>query len=249
MNRAFRVGNSVLTLCEQIFRFLYYGFNSNLTTFCRLTPIVSPRFDQRLSETIAGRRFLETLRQHHEEDKELETTEPNALNVRTASFFGPKQKETVNDLKRKRMTLRASLEELLVEYLRNLAPETDDSIEDRSRVKRSIRNIGSNAVAGSDYHLSHSVVNNVNNSSAQAEKLSVDNNSAIPPPSVLRESIDANTDDGDDVNNDDGTKNASSNSCPERRQRISQLDRNELNAALRNDSDYEHNIRRLLNYR
>lgn len=212
---------------------------------------MSPRFDHRLSETIAGRRFLETLRQHHEEDEKIDTTEPNALNVRIASFgLGQKSKSDPNDLKRKRMTLRASLEELLVEYLRNLAPEHDDgSIGDRSRVKRHAN--PSNGIANdkeSNTESDKSILSrsDVNNSSAKAANLIGDNNS-VAPALLLNESIDAN--DGDDDNRVNATSSTPKNVCAERRQRISQLDRNELDAALQNHTDYEHNIRRLLNYR
>lgn len=189
----------------------------------RLTPVnLSPRTDPLLNETIAGRRFLDALRKNH---KKIDESTPAVETVKAASFnFDSKPKEDANELKRKRMNLRASLEELLVEYLHGLAP--DEAAADRSRVKRS----------PIDRMTQNSDAEIVNKSKRREE-----NHNNYSGESV-KESIRV-----DDTAN--ATRNASKSVCAERRQRITQLDRNELSAVFNHDSDKEHNIRRMLNYR
>lgn len=188
----------------------------------RLTPTYVPsKLDYRLTETEAGRRFLEALRLHHENDEKVYASEkPNVQNVQAASFgFGstPVKSSSASELKRKRMSLRVSLEELLVEYLRGLAPETDDYSQ-HSRIKRS---------------------DNTNNNFNGVEKIEK---------SVENYPNDVNVHEKNNLNAEIVESNENS-TCIERRQRITQLDRNELDAALRNDSYNEYNIRRLLNHR
>lgn len=189
---------------------------------------MSPKTDPLYIETIAGRRFLEALRQNHKPSDD-ESTAPAVQTVKIAAFdFGMKPKDDVNDLKRKRMTLRASLEELLVEYLRGLAPDLSD---DRSRVKRAAENL----------------MNDDQNTNENRDTESV-NNANVPEENNVRNDYSV-----ENKNEIDGNANQTSNSsqtfCDERRQRITQLDRNELTAAIQNVSEHEHNIRRQLNYR
>lgn len=210
--------------------------------FNRLTPVnLSPKMDPRREETLAGRRFLKVLRESHK--VEDESTDPKVQTVKTASFnFGvsPK-KDDVNDLKRKRMTLRTTLEELLVEYLRGLAPDGEDPAEKQSRVKRNENSVQHQDFSQYDENRNeNSDAENVNNSNVRAENRIRSNNYSVEN---TNEHIEL--EDGGNAT----VSNSSKNVCAERRQRITQLDRNELNAAIQNVSEHEHNIRRLLNYR
>lgn len=197
----------------------------------RLTPKPIPRLD----ETVAARRLLEALRSHK---KDNDTTNPTEQTIKVASFdFGLVPKDDANDLKRKRMTLRASLESLLVEYLRGLAPDNDGLTDDPrgGRVKRS--NSVDIALRTNDQNKSeNSNAENVNNLNVRNEKLSRNNNSEA-----------YENDEIDD--RDNRTSNASRSFCPERNHRVTQLDRNELATAIQNISEHEHNIRSLLNHR
>lgn len=187
---------------------------------------LSPKTDPLYVETIAGRRFLEALRQNHKNDGDESTVQT----VKIASFdFGLKPKDDVNELKRKRMTLRASLEELLVEYLRGLTPDGNQIPDDRSRVKRSVTNAMNNQNSNENID-----TENVRDSSVREEN-GVRNNDSV--------------DSKNEIDATNQTSNSSQTICAEQQQRITQLDRNELTAAIQNVSEHEHNIRRQLNYR
>lgn len=213
-------------------------------TINRLTPKPIPRLD----ETVAARRLLEALRRSHK--KEDDSTEPTVRTVKTASFgFGNRPKDDVNDLKRKRLTLRASLESLLVEYLRGFASNNDDGFaDDRSRVKRSIDALSAATAAAVEQlqndedqnRNENSDAKNVNSSNVREDENGVGNNYSDKNANEFSVAAD------DRINR---TTNASKSFCPERRQRITQLDRNELAKAIQNISEHEHNIRSLLNYR
>lgn len=186
---------------------------------------------------------MEALRQHHKSRNE--SIQPTVQTVKTASFnFGLTPKDAkddeANELKRKRMTLRASLEELLVEYLnlRGLTADGDGSNDDQSRVKRDANSPQSYRFRRNDQnrHIENSDAENVNN--LNAEKRVQTNSNA----DIRFENIET-----DDTNN--STTNSTKSVCPQRRQRITQLDRNELATAIQSDSQHEHNIRGLLNYR
>lgn len=174
-------------------------------------------------ETLAGRKFLEALRQNHKEDEEFETSDPTVQNVQAASFApsNPTQKDPT-DLKKKRMTLRASLEELLVEYLRGLVPESDDANSDLSRVKRSL------------------------NKSVLSDRK---NDEIDQPIEVDEQSENVQSNDENSVQNGERGNSSKKSVCAERRHRITQLDRSEINDSLHKESDDEYNIRRLLNHR
>lgn len=186
---------------------------------------VSPKIHHRLSETEAGRRFLETLRQRHDEDEELE--------VESKRRFFPEEKLHRDELKRKRMTLRASLEEMIEEYLRGIAPESDHfSNEYINRKKRNKRNVTISELSDNEINLENGEV--IANKSGE---INAENSTAISDRSENQDSdvfsSDANLDD----------------MCSERRRRITQLDRIELDKALQNSSDEEYSVRQLLNYR
>lgn len=134
---------------------------------------------------------MEVLRENHDVRKESTSPDPIVQNVQAASF-GSGIQNTNNVFKERRMALRASLEELLEEYLRGFAPESDKTIEVYSRVKK--RSVNSES-------------------------------------------------------NDSRRNITNSTFCPERRQRITQLDRNELSDAIKKISDNEFNIRKILNHR
>lgn len=199
----------------------------------RLTPKPVPRLD----ETFAARRLLEALRQSHK--TEDDSIDPTVQTVKKASFdFGMTPKNDANDLKRKQMTLRASLESLLVEYLRGLAPDDDGSNEDHfGRIKRN----AANPLQNNDHNIrnENSDTENVNSSNVH-EEIHVRNNK------YDRNYTKGNAEIDDRTNR---ATNASRSVCPERGRRTTQLDRNELAAAIQNVPEHEHNIRSLLNYR
>lgn len=170
---------------------------------------------------------MQALRERHDEDEEV------APQVQASSILGSVYHR--DDLKQKRTKLRASLEELIVEYLRSLAPDGEDQHLDR-RHKRDI-----NGNPGDT--LSDDAAKNVN------ENIDGSGKSAINAIVVKNEShISDDRNDGRvQIDNENAT--LPKYVCAESKQRVTQLDRIELEKALQNESDYEHNIRRLLNYR
>lgn len=197
---------------------------------CRLTrAYISPKINHRLSETEAGRKFLQALRERHDEDEEARPQ------VQASSILGSVIHR--DDLKQKRTKLRASLEELIVEYLRSLAPEEEDRHLER-RHKREINGNSIDALSDDD------AAKKLNRSASGSVK------SAINAIVLKNESHISDDRNGDPVQIDNENATLSSkNVCAERKQRIAQLDRIELEKALQNESDYEHNIRSLLNHR
>lgn len=160
-------------------------------------------------------------------------------------------------MKRKQTALRASLEELIVEYLRGLTGEGDNDLSNEyfehhreRREKRERRkndaNVRSNEVTGG------SVADNI-----EIDVLSESDRNGGSDRRRLRFGATENiTDVESEEYNEDGSsrkhgKVATKKDavCTEQKRRISHLDRNVLEQALANESDYEHNIRRLLNYR
>lgn len=203
-------------------------------SICILNRLTPPKHDPIFDEKLAGRRFLEALRQH---DKMENHTSPVPA-VQTASFnFGTKPKEDAKELKRKRMSLRASLEELLVEYLNlhSLTADSDGSNDDRLLRRRKRLSISPQTSA-----------------SQRNERNSNENSDDDDENNVNNRELNNNIQSVENVQFDDkmnATENGTQTVCPQRRQRITQLDRTELAAAIQYVSEHEHNIRQLLNYR
>lgn len=196
------------------------------TQYSRLSPPnTTPKFDPLKTESIAGRRFLEVLRQNHDDGNESISPDPIVQNVHLASFgSGIQNENTKNDFKKRRMTLRASLEELLEEYLRGFAPENDERIRGYSRVKK----------------------RSVNSRSAESTQTMIMSKEKVKRAIVIV----ANSRKTDEnIAYDEKRNITNSTLCPERRQRITQLDRNELSDAIKENSDNEFNIRKILNHR
>lgn len=183
-----------------------------------------------IDATEAAKRLLEALRQaHKKENTSSEST------VKIASIgFGLQPKDDSNDLERKRMTLR--LETVLVEYLRGFTSDTDGLSSDYlSRVKRSAVNSMHNS---NPNRSEKSDTNNGNNANVH-NKIRVEKNHRV------KNSIEIAENDNTIIRQ----MNKSKSVCPQSKQRVTQLDRNELASAIKNISNSEHNIRNMLNYR
>lgn len=207
--------------------------------FNRLMPVpTSSRSEPIFNETVYGFRFLEALR-HHKNETDL--TDPTVQTVKAATFnFGATPKNDANELKRKRMTLRASLEELLVEYLHGLAPNSDDVTNDHSRIKRRANAPQNNQFSVNDRTNENIDTEHINNANAENR---VQNKQSAK---MQHENIDI---DDDSSSTNTTATNSTKSVCSERKRRVTQLDRNEVASAIQDISDHEYNIRRLLNYR
>lgn len=184
----------------------------------------------KFTESEAGRRFLDALRQSQTKDKTIKVVTPTAQDDYQIAALGFGLQPTidpnatnVNELKRKRMSLRNTLEELLVEYLGSLSSE-DNTHSARYRAKRSLAAVTGDIETLEQYQ---EIDPNID-----IEVKTADNNSSHAD---IREKA------------KNSTKVAEV--CAEQRRRITQLDRNELNAALQEVPSNQHNIRRHLNYR
>lgn len=183
------------------------------------------KFHPQETESIAGLRFLKALRQNHNDGRESISSDPIVQNVQAASFgSGIRDENTKNDFKKRRMTLRASLEELLEEYLRGFAPENDEAIKGYSRVKK--RSVNSENVESIPTMI-------MSKEKVKSSILNVENSGKF----------------GENIVYDEKRNITNSTFCPERTHRITQLDRNELSDAIKKNSDNEFNIRKILNHR
>lgn len=210
----------LITLNTEPFLINFYSQFSRLSP-----PNTTPKFDPKKTESIAGRRFLDALRQNHDDGKDSISPDLTVQNVQAASFgSGIQNGNTKDDFKKRRMTLRASLEELLEEYLRGFAPENDETIKGYSRVKK----------------------RSVNSESAEVRQTLI-----ISKEKVKSAILDVGSSEKmDEIIAYEEKRNITNTTfCPERRQRITQLDRNELSDAIKKISDNEFNIRKILNHR
>lgn len=184
----------------------------------------------KLTESEAGRRFLDALRISGNKDTNVKVVTPTDQHDYQVAALGfglqPTKLPNVtnpNELKRKRMRLRNTLEELLVEYLNSLSSEDNTHLE-RYRAKRSL-----------------SDPTNDIDKLEQLEEIDLNSDSEFKISSDNSSHAEAKADE----------KNATlaAQMCDEQRQRITQLDRNVLDAAIRRAPPNEHNIRRQLNHR
>lgn len=182
----------------------------------------------KLTESEAGRRFLDALRQSHSKDEfiKLVTSSPeHEYQVAALGLGFEPTKEpnatTPNELKHKRMKLRHTLEELLVEYLGSLSSEDTTHLE-RYRAKRDLANLYDDIEKLEQYgeldsNSDNEIAMAAHTNSSHAESNEMKMNDTEP--------------------------------CGEQKQRITQLDRNELEAALQKVPNNVHNIRKQLNHR
>lgn len=252
--------------------------------YFRLTrAYITPRIDHRISETEAGRRFLEKLRENHDDDVLVgggdEKRPKESVSVGTAIGDGSSGGGRFSgghsggisslhipllELKRKQSALRASLEELIVEYLRGLTAEGENDLSTEyfehnreRRKKRDHRTKNGNNVNAGRQSRSNSISSTA---STVGNDIEID---------VLSESDEKRKriqfSDGSITEFDENAAVADAAAalhaqaikkellqqpvCGAKKRRIIHLDRNVLDSAVGNESDYEHNIRRLLNYR
>lgn len=258
--------------------FAIFFRNAISFVYFRLTrAYITPRIDHRISETEAGRRFLEKLRENHDDDVlvggHAEKRPKESASVGTAIGDGSSGGGRFSaghgggisslhipllELKRKQSALRASLEELIVEYLRGLTAEGDNDLSneyfEHNRERRKKRDHRTGTAGQSRSNSISSTASTVGND------IEID---------VLSESDEKRKriqfSDGSITELDENAVEAEAAAalhaqtikkellqqpvCGVKKRRIIHLDRNVLDSAAGNESDYEHNIRRLLNYR
>lgn len=211
--------------------------------------------DHRLAETEAGKKFLTTLRHHHEEDD---------VEIKRGQKSYPND---AGDTKHNLKEMRSKLEGLLVAYLTNLSPggeqlisEHNGHLSENTRKKRDnfassdknrVNTISenNNELDGNDVaiDLSDSVSDASNKTSAiKLEKkkrvqIGVRNDTVV-------NSTEQNSNEKSQHSNNTIAQSAQ-NECNLRNQRITVLDRYDLNSSMQRETNSEHNIRLLLNYR
>lgn len=165
------------------------------------------------------------------------------------------------ELKRRQSTLRASLEELIVEYLRGLTAEGESDLSNEyfehnrerreKREKRRTKNTMLHDIdgLGSSNDIEIDVLSESDKrdggGGGERGRHRVEHGASIIS-DVDDKNNELNTDGRATVRDD---KRKEQIVCAEQNRRITHLDRNALDSAVGNESDYEHNIRRLLNYR
>ncbi|KAJ6646103.1 hypothetical protein Bhyg_01313, partial [Pseudolycoriella hygida] len=189
----------------------------------------SPLIDHQMAETEAGKKFLETMRR----SKEIEAALNDSL---VTNKIADVKHQNYVELKSKRNSLRSSLEELILEYLRGLSPPGDEEnymeFSKRIRKKREI------------------YVNERNEHENKSDKLDLDTDSVNQRTEIGAMNITVVSDeDYDSDTKYDRYRSVSERSvCVDHRRRITQLDQFALDQSIEDEADDEHNIRRILNY-
>lgn len=215
---------------------LFYRFIDVMLFYYYSTPFrltrayTSPLIDHQMAETEAGKKFLETMRR----SKEIEAALNESLATNRIADF---KHHSYVELKSKRNSLRTSLEELILEYLRGLSPPGDEEnymeFSKRIRKKREI------------------YVNEQNKHENKSDKLDLEADSVYQRTEIGAMNITVTSDeDYDSDTKYDRYRSVSERSvCLDHRRRITQLDQFSLDQSIENEADDEHNIRRILNYR
>lgn len=250
-----------------VYIFIFISFLNKFLYFRIARAYFTPRPNIRLVETVAGKLFLATLRQHHEEDDEDLTKRHNRY---------PFEMES---LKHKRKELRSELEGLLVEYLHNLAPHPDENtrkkrdnfydsekmISDLQQSADQIEPLDNKKTYNNNNKLfDEYVANDVDDDSDNFNLTAFNKTSAIRLDNsnknrnrvqigvrnitIDEKSVSENITDKLE-NSNDAIASSAKSECNERRQKITVLDRYDLDNSIRNGTNAEHNIRQLLNYR
>jgi hypothetical protein len=204
---------------------------------------------QLVQQTEAGRRFLETLRQTHANQQESSDYEEQTTKNSQKKGAIQSDVETIIPPKEKRNSLRASLERMIVKYLRKITSDEDDDVEDASE-RRNRRNLNNSTLFDS----SAVVVDDM----ASSEKETSENSKSHV--SELKNNDNSDDDEENDEENGSSDENIDGNKiknsmwngnlmCSEKKRRITQLDRFELEKSIENEMDNEINIRNVLNYR
>jgi hypothetical protein len=193
---------------------------------------------QLVQQTEAGRRFLEALRQ---QDLIEEKVSP------------PPNVEPVITAKEKRTSMRASLERLIVKYLRKITSDTDDDMEDASerRNRRNLNNATQFTFGDDIAKMRDRVIDKTNGDTLSEDEYESAEDDDVEAEDEAEE--ESSTDDGLSEKMDGNKiKHSMWNGnllCSEKRRRITQLDRFELQKSVENEMDNEINIRDVLNYR
>lgn len=231
---------------------MFIIFSWDLFTFRFTRAFITPKLDYRFAETEAGKKFLTTLRQHHEEDD---------VDIKKVRENSPTDAvESKQNLKE----MRSQLEGLLVAYLTNLSPAGEqisyEHLSDNTRKKRdnfessdrknSVNNISSKNVNNNDLDdnavaidISDSVSDDASN---KTSAIKIENKKRVQI--GVRNVTDTVVNSAEKNSNNTIAQSAQSE-CNLRNQRITVLDRFDLNNSMQRENSSEHNIRLLLNYR
>lgn len=205
-----------------------------------------------MAETEAGRRFLEQLRRAHLSEQH---EDHRSMDHNDAALIH----DPIFSLKAKRNSLRASLEQLIVQYLNGLSGPADSEFSD-NYLEYSRKRRNSDNESAIDDNLGKVIDKSENEVSYDDEDDDDDNEETdddgkfpsrieigvrnITVPESEFESYVDKVDRYDHI-----LLGRKKSICPIRRRRVTQLDQYEMSLSIQNESTLEHNIRRVLNYR